>query len=404
MKVSDLDFLLSPSGAQVLEDLAHGDLSAGAILPLLTRLRKLLKAEQAGAAVEQAELRHKAVAKFGPDASKMLFTRDGLEQASDPGIRRYRAEQASQRGLGSIIDACCGIGTDAIAFAQAGHPVLGLDRDPLRVEIARCNASALGLSNLRFAVYDVAQPLPEVPDLIFFDPARRNEAGQRLHHVERYLPSLSTLAHWDAAHIWAKLSPAVELDQIGNYGGTVVFHSVGSSLKEAILQIERGLEREQRTAAVHHDPHCPDPRCAQAWEWGESPGPALILTPRAWLLEPDPALLRAGFVRHLAARLGAAQIDETIAYLTTDTPPETPWARAWPVLDWMPFNLKRLKAYLREHKVGRITVKKRGHAMTPEQLQAAVKLDGSGEERVVVLTRVQGQPALVICAPVVFDH
>src|SRR5688500_58603 len=130
MKLSDIEFLTSPAGGQVLSDLAEADLSPGAILPLLTRLRKTLTPEQAGAAVEQAELRRKASGKFGADASKMLFTRDGLEQASDPGIRRYRAEQASQHGIGAIVDACCGIGTDVLAFAQAGHPVLGLDLDP----------------------------------------------------------------------------------------------------------------------------------------------------------------------------------------------------------------------------------------------------------------------------------
>jgi SAM-dependent methyltransferase len=397
MKLADFEFLVSPLGAQVLADLADIDLSPGAILPLLTRLRKTLTPEQSGSAVEQAELRRRASGKFGADAPKMLFTRDGLEQASDPGIRRYRAEQASRQDVGTIIDACCGIGTDALAFAQAGHPVLGLDLDPLRVEIARYNAAALGLDSVHFAVYDVTQPLPEDADLIFFDPARRDPAGNRLHHVERYLPPLSTLKRWDAPHIWAKLSPAVELEQTAEYGGTVVFHSAGGDLKEAVLQIERGVYDEQRTAAVRHSADG-----WEAWAWSAPPEPIPAREPGAWLLEPDPALLRAGFVQHLAARTGAAQIDATIAYLTTDDSPDTLWARAWPILDWMPFNLKRLKAYLREHGIGRVTVKKRGHAMTPEQLQAALKLDGRGEERVVVLTRVKGQPAIVICAPVVF--
>lgn len=398
MKLSDLEFLASPAGAQVLADLADADLSPGAILPLLTRLRKTLTPEQAGAAVEQAELRRKASAKFGTNSARMVFTRDGLEQASDPSIRRYRAAQASQLGVSSIIDACCGIGTDALAFAQAGHPVLGLDLDPLRVEIARYNAAALGLDNARFAVYDVTQPLPEFADLIFFDPARRDSAGNRLNHVERYLPPLSTLRRWDAAQLWAKLSPAVELEQITEYGGTVAFHSASGDLKEALLQVERGIRSEQHTAAVRHTSDG-----WEAWTWDAPPEPIPAREPGVWLLEPDPALLRAGFVQHLAAQIGAAQIDSTIAYLTMDGAPNTPWARAWPILDWMPFNLKRLKAYLREHGIGRITVKKRGHAMTPEQLHAALKLDGRGEERIVVLTRVKGEPAVIICAPVVFD-
>ena len=398
MKLSDFAFLASPAGAQVLADLSNADLSPGAILPLLTRLRKTLTPDQAGAAVEQAELRRKAAGKFGADAEMMLFTRDGLEQASDPGIRRYRAAQALQHGIGTVIDACCGIGTDALAFAQAGHPVLGLDLDPLRVEIARYNAAVLGLDHTRFAVYDVTQPLPEHADLIFFDPARRDSAGNRLNHVERYLPPLSTLKRWNAAHLWAKLSPAVELEQTAEYGGTTAFHSVNGDLKEALLQIERSTCGAQRTAAVRHSADG-----WEAWAWHTPPEPVPAREPGAWLLEPDPALLRAGFVQHLAARIGAAQIDATIAYLTMDGQPDTPWARAWPVLDWMPFNLKRLKAYLREHKIGRVTVKKRGHAMTPEQLQAALKLDGRGEERIVVLTRVKGEPAVIICAPVVFD-
>jgi hypothetical protein len=397
MKLSDIEFLTSPAGAQVLADLADADLAPAAILPLLTRLRKTLTPDEAGAAVEQAELRRKASGKFGADASTMLFTRDGLEQASDPGIRRYRASQALPHGTSAIIDACCGIGTDALTFAQAGHSVFGLDLDPLRVEIARYNAAALGLGNARFAVHDVTQPLPESADFIFFDPARRDSAGNRLNHVERYLPPLSTLKRWDAAHLWAKLSPAVELEQIAEYGGIVAFHSVNGDLKEAVLQIERGIRSEQRTAAVRHGADG-----WEAWIWSAPPEQIPAREPGAWLLEPDPALLRAGFVQHLAARIGAAQIDATIAYLTADRKLDTPWARAWPVLDWMPFNLKRLKAYLREHNVGRVTVKKRGHAMTPEQLQAALKLDGRGEERIVVLTRVKGDPAAIICAPVVF--
>ena len=45
----------------------------------------------------------------------------------------------------------------------------------------------------------------------------------------------------------------------------------------------------------------------------------------------------------------------------------------------------------------RVTVKKRGFAMTPDELIARLKLKGGGEERVLVLTRVQGKPALLVC-------
>lgn len=397
MNSRDYDFLTTTLGARVLADLAAADLSEAGTLGLLTRLRKTLAPDQAAAAVEQAKLRVKAVAKFGADAERMFFTRDGLEQASDPRIRRYRAAEAD--GMRSIIDACCGIGTDALSFAAAkeGRAVLGLDLDAVRVDVARYNAAALGLDNARFEVLDVTQPLPEAAELVFFDPARRDANGRRLHHVEQYLPALSSLKAWDAPYVWAKLSPAVELDEIRAYGGLIEFHSVDGDLKEAMLRVNRipspaAAFDGQLTSAIRHDA-----AGAEVWKWRKAAPAVDNREPRGWLLEPDPALMRAGYVQNLAAQLGAALIDPTIAYLTIDARPDTPWARAWEILDWMPFSLKRLKAYLRERGIGRITVKKRGHAMTPEELQAALRLDGKGEERVVVLTRVKGQPAVLLC-------
>ena len=62
----------------------------------------------------------------------------------------------------------------------------------------------------------------------------------------------------------------------------------------------------------------------------------------------------------------------------------------------MPFNVKRLRAYLRERGVGRITVKKRGTAVTPEQLRSQLALRGEGSAT-LVLTRIAGaQHVLVV--------
>jgi hypothetical protein len=42
------------------------------------------------------------------------------------------------------VDLTCGIGGDLVAFARAGLTTAGIDLDPLRVEIARANLTALG--------------------------------------------------------------------------------------------------------------------------------------------------------------------------------------------------------------------------------------------------------------------
>lgn len=384
LTLDDLAFLTSPSGESLLAQLAHEDLSETQLLPVLMRLRRDYPAEQAGAALSLAQLRLKAVAKFGPAAQAMFFTPDALEQASHPLVSVYRSAEVQGQ---QVIDAGCSIGADSLALAQAGHAVIGMDLDPLRVALARLNAAALGLA-VDFVVGDVTETLPE-GDSVFFDPARRDAAGRRLHEVEQYQPPLSTLKRWSARKIAVKLSPAVALSQLAAYGGSVEFISVSGELKEAILWLgyaERPafkatlLQGEQR----HH------------WQSGMERISAPLDQPRGWLLEPDPALLRAGLVGDLAVQLGAAQLDSTIAYLTRETLPDSPWVRGWRIRDWMPFHLKRLRAYLRENNVGRVTVKKRGFPMTPEEIIPRLKLKGN-TSCTLVLTRLQGEPIVLIC-------
>jgi hypothetical protein len=137
------------------------------------------------------------------------------------------------------------------------------------------------------------------------------------------------------------------------------------------------------------------------YQWQTSNSHTLIdpalSEPRQWLIEPDPALLRAGLVQDVAAHFNGTLLNETIAYFTADQKPDSPWLRSWQVLDWMPFNLKRLRSYLREQRVGQITVKKRGTAVTPETLIPQLRLKGD-ESRVLVLTRLKGQQIVMICA------
>jgi hypothetical protein len=122
--------------------------------------------------------------------------------------------------------------------------------------------------------------------------------------------------------------------------------------------------------------------------------------PRAYLFEPDPAVLRAGLVQTLGAQLDAAQMDPDIAYLTADHLQHTPFARVWQVEAWLPFNLKRLRRFLQERKVGRVTVKKRGSPLQPQELIRSLRLKGEFEkERLIFLTHLRGRPIVIICLP-----
>lgn len=394
MNQADVDFLTGPAGREALAWLAAEDLSEARTLVLLAALRSTLTPEQAGAALTLARLRRRAASKFSR-AGEMFFTPEGLEQASGEHIAAWRARRFAAAGYARVADLGCGVGGDTLALAALpGVLVLGVDRDRLRLRLARANLRAYGRQAVWLAA-DLTRALPlcGVP-AAFFDPARR-EHGRRVFSVRSYQPPLDTITAWRFDGLAVKLSPGVALDEVRPYtdaGAGLEFISAQGELKEAVLWTGAFGFVGRCASRIDADGH------GEILMPAGLPAPPLSM-PRAYLYEPDPAVIRAGLLGELAAHLGITlyRLDETIAYLTGDGAVDTPWARVWPVEAWMPFHLKRLRAALVERGIGRVTVKKRGSPIAPEALIGKLRLNGDGRPAVVVLTRAAGQPCALIC-------
>ena len=390
--LADVAFLTSVRGQELLNRLADEDLSPANTLSLVSTLRRQFTADEVSAALTQATVRQKASDKFGPYAADLLLTDSALQQASDRLVRLYRAQQVAAGS--SVLDLCCGIGADSFAFASRGCRVTGLDIDPVRVEMARWNASVLGLNSVQFAVADVTTANPSSGmELVFFDPGRRSSDGRRIHNVYKYQPPLNTIDRYRPLRRWAKISPGVDMKQLNDEAAAIEFISVEGDLKEAMLYYDEDTHQARAVRLSEQN----DKLVADRWTCQQTLAERPLSAPLTWLIEPDPALIRAGLIEDAAQVLGAFQLDATIAYLTASEAPASDWFRCWRVLDWMPFQLKRLRAYLRERHIGRITVKKRGSPITPEELSAKLKLKGS-EACTLVLTRYRGEPIVIVCA------
>ncbi|HEY9439141.1 MAG TPA: methyltransferase domain-containing protein, partial [Streptomyces sp.] len=336
----------------------------------------------------------RAVAKFGADdAYRMFFTPNGVEQATRTSVATYRAQRfAALGGVRSVADLCCGIGGDAIALARAGIRVLAVDRDPLTAEVARANASALGLADLiEVRCADVTEVDTSAYDAVFVDPARRGGRG-RIFDPEAYSPPLSwaTGAALKAPRAALKIAPGVPHEAIGPRA-EAEWISDGGDVKEAVLWFGEGF-----TPGAYRATLLP----SRATLMAPAPLPAPPVGPVGrFLYEPDGAVIRAHLVAEIVDRCRGRLIDETIAYITGDTPCDCGFATAYEITDQLPFSLKRLKALLREREVGVLTVKKRGSAVEPEELRRRMKLKGP-HAATVFLTRVAGAPAMLIGHPV----
>jgi SAM-dependent methyltransferase len=387
--VNDLHALRTPEGGALLDAVRGTDPAHE--LAVATRLRREHPAELVSAALGQARLRQRAVAKFGAeDAGRMFFTPNGVEQSTRASVAAYRARRFRDLGVTSVADLCCGIGGDAIALARAGIRVLAVDRDPLTAAVARANAEELGLADLiEVREADVTEVDTAGYDAVFVDPARRGGRG-RIFDPEAYSPPLSWAveAARRAPYAALKVAPGIPHEAVPD-AAEAEWISDGGDVKEAVLWFGTAPGLVRATLL-------PGPRTLTG---RGLPDPAVRPVGR-FLYEPDGAVIRAHLVAEVAEEVGGGLLDATIAYVTADEPRPTPYATAYEITEHLPFNVKKLKALLRERQVGTLTVKKRGSAVEPEELRRKVLPKPHGTVAVTVfLTRVAGAPAMLLGRP-----
>ncbi|MFI0223402.1 class I SAM-dependent methyltransferase [Streptomyces lydicus] len=390
--MSDLDVfaaLLAPEGQTLLDELRDHDPADE--LAAATRLRRDHPAPLVSAALGQARLRQRAAAKFGADAQRMYFTANGVEQSTRATVAAHRADRLAALGVRSVADLCCGIGGDALALARAGIRVLAVDRDPLACAAARANAAALGLTELiEVRAADVTEVDTAGWDAVFVDPARRSKVrGGRIFDPEAYSPPLS----------WA-----VEAARTAPFAALKIAPGVPHEMLPEDAEAEWISDRGEVKEAVLWFGTAPGARRATLLPAGDSLLGAGLPDPEAgpvgrYLYEPDGAVIRAHLVAEAAAALDGRLIDPTIAYVTADALRPTPYATAYEITDVLPFNVKRLKALLRERGVGTAVIKKRGSAVEPEELRKKLKLGGGGNSVTIFLTRVAGAPTMLLGQP-----
>jgi len=346
----------------------------------------------AAAALTQVELRARAVDKFGSDAAGMWFTRTGLEQATRAVVARRRATRLAAAGATHVADLGCGIGSDTIAFARAGLRVTAVDVDATTASIAAANVADLGLTDLATVRHAAAADVDlRTVDAAFADPARRG-GGRRVFNPAAYAPPWTyVMSIVDAVQRTVlKVAPGIDHALVPN-GAEAEWVSVDGDVVEATLWCGPLANVARRATLLSG--------AGSVELVGTGTAVAPVGPIGGYVYDPDGAVVRAHLVAEFAGTVDGRLGDASIAYVYADAPMHTRYARGYQVLDAMPFSLKRLRAELRARDVGRVTIKKRGSAIEPQQLRRDLQLRGHAE-LTVILTRVAGAPTVVLCSPV----
>jgi SAM-dependent methyltransferase len=339
----------------------------------------------------------------------MYFTPAGLQQATHPVVADHRAARAgaARRGeAGAMLDLGCGVGSDLLAFARAGHRVEGVEVDPVTAAVASANLVALGLpGTVRVARAEEVDR--QGYDVVFADPARR-KGSTRVFDPRAFSPDwdfvLDLLASGGrirgrVTQSVVKLAPGLDHALIPSHA-EAEWVSLDGDLKEAVLwspppsPTAEGSAQVRRRATVLGS----DGAHATCTDAEGRVDPAPVSPVGRYLYEPDDAVIRAHLVSTVARDVGGWLLDPHIAYTSSDQEVETPFARGFRVLETLPYREKALRSALRSRGIGSLTIKKRGVAVTPEGLRQRLALRGP-ERGTLVLTRTPGSAVALLVEP-----
>ncbi len=391
MDTTELLELLSPEGLRLLDSLPEWR-STDDVVATVSALRAAGHPPGLVAAVlSQSKLRAKAQAKFGPFASRMLFTQAGLEQATRLRVAALHAGRFQAAGLTLIADLGSGIGGDAMAMAALDLAVTAYEIDEVTAAIASYNLAPWPEAGVELA--DAADVDLSVFEGVYLDPARRTAghgATTRITDPADYSPSLDFA--FEVARTLPtgiKLGPGIDRDLIPQEA-EAQWVSVDREVVELGLWFglvaRPGIRRSALVIGEHGTAELSSGADSEDAEVGEA---------GEYLLEPDGAVIRARLIGDLARSIDARMMSDGIAYLTADAPVSTPFATTFRITDRLPWDQRTLKKELAARGIGSLEIKKRGVDVDPAALRKTLSLKGQGSATLFV-TRVAGKHAALL--------
>ena len=391
--LADYQWLTSPQAVHWLEDHTSTD---DPLHQKLGRLRKELPAERARLVVQQIELRGRAIPKFGKLATNLFFTDVALQQATDLWTARYKASRIPQSE--HIVDYCCGIGGDLLAFAEQ-RATTGWDRAPEIAQLATANLRAIkaaSTSDVRVGNVEAQLPAPE--EVWHLDPDRRTD-GRRSTQLQWHSPGPELVDRWlqTSSRGVLKLAPATLVPASWSEQAELEWITFDRQCRQQIvwfgeLAQASGLRRATTLLKPTHEDDPPKPASFVGMPSVAAP---LSTGVAKYLYDTDPAIRAAGLTGALAVEHNLLSLESGASYLTSDQAVEDPLLARFEVLDQLPLRVATLRKYLQTRNIGHLEIKKRGVDTDPERLRKQLKLGGDAAAT-LLLTRLANREIAIL--------
>lgn len=316
-----------------------------------------------------------------------------MEQCSSEQTARYKASIVGGGAL--VVDLTAGFGVDLAFISQGFKRAVHVERQPQLCAISSENYKLLGLNHIEVVCGDGIDYLHQLghADLIFMDPARRDEHGGRTYGIADCTPNVLELRDElleKADRVMLKLSPMLDwrkaVEDLGNVSEVHIV-SVDNECKELLLIMEKE-EKPLKVICVNN---------GSIFEVkGESQrGISYSEGERRYIFEPNASVMKAGCFDELQSRFPVMQLDKNSHLFVSDKDIDDFPGRRFIIERTTSMNKRDLKAALEGISRANITV--RNFPISVAELRKRLKLKEGGEVFIFATTVEGNSHQLFIC-------
>ena len=348
-----------------------------------------------------------------------------MEQCSSESTALYKAELAvrllglpvssSSEEIG-FVDLTGGFGVDfSYIAARVGLKSMYVERQAHLCEAAKENFERLGLKNAIVKNEDGIEVLHSLKELklIFTDPARRDDAGNKVVSLKDCTPDVTVLQEemlLKADYVIIKLSPMLDWHRaISELSHVREVHiiSVNNECKELLLVLSaRNMGEMEASLADGEVKHAGNLRIycindAQSFVCDEldmesssvkiAPSP---LEEMQYLYEPNASLMKAGCFGVLSERYDARMLSKNSHLFVSREPIAVFPGRSFRIIAVSSFNKKELKRHLSG--ITKANIATRNFPLSVAELRKRLKLKDGGETYIFATTLSDESHVLII--------
>ena len=241
-----------------------------------------------------------------------------MEQCSSETTAKYKAKIAGSGTL--FVDLTAGFGVDAAFISRNFNHAITVERQSHLCEISSANYKLLGYDNIQVVCGDGVEYLHSIKsaDLIFIDPARRDEHGSRTYGIAdctpNILPLLDELLE-KAERVMVKLSPMLDwrkaVEDIRKVSEVHIV-SVDNECKELLLIISKNASPLKLFCANN------DSVFECIVDGSTFVSPVCQCESLVFLYEPNASIMKGGCFGAVSARFNIPQIDKNSHLFISD--------------------------------------------------------------------------------------